>query len=557
MDQGEGDRGRARSSATRSTSRCGRRRSRARTPPGTRPGAAAGRAGTSSARRWRRSSSASTSTSTAAAPTSSSRTTRTRSRRPRPARGRAARAPLDAQRDGPARASEKMAKSVGNICLLHEALDRARPRRADRLLLRRPLPPADRLLARSALERGGAQRRADPRRRARGSTPGGSPADAGAAARGVLRRARRRLQHAESARARVRVGARGEPPQRGRRAGRRRRPARDARRARRSTRCSTPTRRPTAGCGGAGAAGASARRRAPRATSPRPTACATSCAALGWEVRDTPRAGPTLRPARAVVILYGRNAVREALRGPRGGAAGLGDRAGRARAVAARARRCARRARRSSSAAAARRDHQGVCAEVERVPLRRRRRRCWPRRRRADRRARRGPGPAEPRRDLPHGRVRRRDGRRDPGAAQRRGHAGRLQGLGRRGRAPGDRARAQPRRLPAATRAEPGAWVYGADGDARVGYAQPDYRGKVVLVLGSEGSGLRPRVARSCDELVALPLRGPDRVAQRQRRRGRAAVRDRAPALSGVMSPRQRRSCRCTRTCSSRLTRGP
>jgi 23S rRNA (guanosine2251-2'-O)-methyltransferase len=52
------------------------------------------------------------------------------------------------------------------------------------------------------------------------------------------------------------------------------------------------------------------------------------------------------------------------------------------------------------------------------------------------------------------------------------------------------------------------AWSYGADGDARVGYAQPDYRGKVVLVMGSEGSGLRPRVARSCDELIALPLRG-------------------------------------------------
>ena len=53
-----------------------------------------------------------------------------------------------------------------------------------------------------------------------------------------------------------------------------------------------------------------------------------------------------------------------------------------------------------------------------------------------------------------------------------------------------------------------GAWSYGADGDARTPYDRPDYRGKVVLVLGSEGSGLRPRVARSCDELVALPLRG-------------------------------------------------
>ena len=53
-----------------------------------------------------------------------------------------------------------------------------------------------------------------------------------------------------------------------------------------------------------------------------------------------------------------------------------------------------------------------------------------------------------------------------------------------------------------------GAWSYGAAGGARTDYAQPDYRGKVVLVMGSEGSGLRPRVARSCDELIALPLRG-------------------------------------------------
>jgi 23S rRNA (guanosine2251-2'-O)-methyltransferase len=53
-----------------------------------------------------------------------------------------------------------------------------------------------------------------------------------------------------------------------------------------------------------------------------------------------------------------------------------------------------------------------------------------------------------------------------------------------------------------------GAWSYGADGDARTLYPQPDYRGKVVLVLGSEGRGLRPRVAKVCDQLVALPLAG-------------------------------------------------
>ncbi len=53
-----------------------------------------------------------------------------------------------------------------------------------------------------------------------------------------------------------------------------------------------------------------------------------------------------------------------------------------------------------------------------------------------------------------------------------------------------------------------GCWCYGASAEARVAYDQPDYRGGVVLVLGGEGQGLRPRVASACDELVALPLRG-------------------------------------------------
>lgn len=53
-----------------------------------------------------------------------------------------------------------------------------------------------------------------------------------------------------------------------------------------------------------------------------------------------------------------------------------------------------------------------------------------------------------------------------------------------------------------------GAWVYGADAGAEVPYDRPDYRGRVVLVLGSEGRGIRPRVAAACDQIVALPARG-------------------------------------------------
>jgi 23S rRNA (guanosine2251-2'-O)-methyltransferase len=51
-------------------------------------------------------------------------------------------------------------------------------------------------------------------------------------------------------------------------------------------------------------------------------------------------------------------------------------------------------------------------------------------------------------------------------------------------------------------------WVYGAAADAPVAYDRPDYGGRVVLVLGSEGRGLRPRVAETCDGLVHLPNRG-------------------------------------------------
>jgi 23S rRNA (guanosine2251-2'-O)-methyltransferase len=53
-----------------------------------------------------------------------------------------------------------------------------------------------------------------------------------------------------------------------------------------------------------------------------------------------------------------------------------------------------------------------------------------------------------------------------------------------------------------------GCWCYGAAARARTPYTAPDWSGGVVLVLGAEGRGLRPRVAGACDDLVALPLRG-------------------------------------------------
>jgi 23S rRNA (guanosine2251-2'-O)-methyltransferase len=53
-----------------------------------------------------------------------------------------------------------------------------------------------------------------------------------------------------------------------------------------------------------------------------------------------------------------------------------------------------------------------------------------------------------------------------------------------------------------------GAWVYGADADAEMAYTEPDLSGRVVLVLGGEQKGLRPRVAATCDALISIPRRG-------------------------------------------------
>lgn len=51
-------------------------------------------------------------------------------------------------------------------------------------------------------------------------------------------------------------------------------------------------------------------------------------------------------------------------------------------------------------------------------------------------------------------------------------------------------------------------WCYGAAGDARTGYLDVDWSGGVCIVLGAEGKGLRRRVAETCDDLVSLPMRG-------------------------------------------------
>jgi 23S rRNA (guanosine2251-2'-O)-methyltransferase len=55
---------------------------------------------------------------------------------------------------------------------------------------------------------------------------------------------------------------------------------------------------------------------------------------------------------------------------------------------------------------------------------------------------------------------------------------------------------------------EAGFWAWGAEAGAPTAYTEADLKGGTVLVLGGEGKGLRPRVASSCDGLLAIPQRG-------------------------------------------------
>lgn len=53
-----------------------------------------------------------------------------------------------------------------------------------------------------------------------------------------------------------------------------------------------------------------------------------------------------------------------------------------------------------------------------------------------------------------------------------------------------------------------GFWIWGADADADATPWSVDLTGSTIIVLGGEGKGLRPRVADSCDGLIALAQRG-------------------------------------------------
>jgi 23S rRNA (guanosine2251-2'-O)-methyltransferase len=53
-----------------------------------------------------------------------------------------------------------------------------------------------------------------------------------------------------------------------------------------------------------------------------------------------------------------------------------------------------------------------------------------------------------------------------------------------------------------------GIWVYGCVIQGGVALWKADLGGPICLVLGGEGDGLRPLVARTCDALVTIPMTG-------------------------------------------------
>ena len=416
---------------------------------------------------------------------------------------RAARAPVDAQRDGAARWARRWrSRSATSSCCARRS-PRCGRDAVVLLLLRRPLPPADGL--RGAPERGDARRRADPRGRA-AIVAGPSPAElarcTGRSSTRWPRTSTRRERSRPCSSGCARRTAAASPGSRwGSRA------ARDARRASRWTSCWTPS-GAAAGRRRAGA-GRGARGRTRRARLRRGDRLRDAIAALGWTVRDSADGSSSC------------GAWRDPLRaqpGPRGAARAAAPvrqmwatRAGGRRAVAARRGRCAPRA-----------------AERDRAALR-----LAATTRASAPRSASTPTPT-PTQLLapPDALIVALDEIQDPqnlGAICRTAECAGATGVvlpsaaAPRSRRPCARRR-RARSSTCASRAcatwrtscwrpSGGRWCYGAAGEAGASpYDAPDYRGGVVLVLGRRGQGPAPAGGESCDELVALPMRGPDRA---------------------------------------------
>ena len=52
-------------------------------------------------------------------------------------------------------------------------------------------------------------------------------------------------------------------------------------------------------------------------------------------------------------------------------------------------------------------------------------------------------------------------------------------------------------------------WVIGLDEHADKSYTEVDYKGRIAIVMGGEGTGLHELVRKRCDFVVSIPMSGP------------------------------------------------
>lgn len=55
---------------------------------------------------------------------------------------------------------------------------------------------------------------------------------------------------------------------------------------------------------------------------------------------------------------------------------------------------------------------------------------------------------------------------------------------------------------------EQGLWVAGTDAEAKITYDKADFKGPLLIVIGSEGEGMSANIADKCDFLVTIPMNG-------------------------------------------------
>ena len=54
-----------------------------------------------------------------------------------------------------------------------------------------------------------------------------------------------------------------------------------------------------------------------------------------------------------------------------------------------------------------------------------------------------------------------------------------------------------------------GFWIIGVENSVKAkSWHELDYKRKIVLVMGSEGKGIRPVIIKACDELITIPMHG-------------------------------------------------